>query len=112
VSPACSPRRVLSGRHNVWAVFVERLCQTPIRKLNREPRKSGIEGTSCWIPDSDLAGLKFAHCPRSLAATLAALPSISEIPFPRFRFDFVAVFFECAAAFALSVHSVYPQPLA
>ena len=46
-----------------------------------------------------LAGLKLSRCPHSFAAALAALPSISEIPFPRFRFDFVADFFRVRGCF-------------
>jgi hypothetical protein len=33
---------------------------------------------------SPKAPLKLARCPHSLAASLAALPSMSEFPFPRF----------------------------
>jgi hypothetical protein len=40
-----------------------------------------------------LGDLKLSRCPHSFAATLAALPSISEIPFPRLAFGFAAVFF-------------------
>ena len=34
--------------------------------------------------------LKLSRYPHSFAATLAALPSISEVPFPRFAFGFAA----------------------
>jgi hypothetical protein len=53
-----------------------RIWKPEIQELpTKESRNAGNSASFSWIP-----GLKLSRYPRFFAATLAALPSISEIP--------------------------------
>jgi hypothetical protein len=56
-------------------------CETPSLPALRRCYLAALPSMSLIL----FGSLKLVRCPRSLAATLAALPSISESPFPRFR---------------------------
>jgi hypothetical protein len=78
-----STRAARNALHNESRVLINQN-----RHKNQESRKIGnnLEAKNPWKA-AKFPALKLTRCPRSLAATLAALPSISEIPFPRFLFS-------------------------
>src|SRR5215813_4833374 len=68
---------------------------------DQQSGKDAAEFAHALLADSRFSRLETQSSPRSFAAAPAVLSSISEIPFARFCFDFVAAFFRGGGRFCV-----------